>query len=154
MSQRGSKTSSRIVTMPASLPTSQLLAPPPLRLPCFGSNRASLTVGRKLKLSVLAAGCQQRAKKCCSSQSGMRNEDVQMGRIWDLLNEFTVLAGKKIQSYPGNKTCFCFFGGFFFNFLLQGVLALPAPVNFLFLLFLSCLFTSSACSTLLPVGPH
>lgn len=117
MSQRGSKTSSRIVTMPASLPTSQSLAPPPLRLPCFGSNRASLTVGRKLKLSVLAAGCQQRAKKCCSSQSGMRNEDVQMGRIWDLLSEFTVLAGKKkFKVTPATKRVFVFFGVFFFQF--------------------------------------
>lgn len=107
--------------MPASLPTSQLLAPPPLRLPCFGSNRASLTVGRKLKLSVLAAGCQQRAKKCCSSQSGMRNEDVQMGRIWDLLSEFTVLAGKKkFKVTPATKRVFVFFGVFFFQFFIAG----------------------------------
>lgn len=45
-------------------------------------------------------------KSAAPAQSGMRSEDVQMGGIWDLLSEFTVLAQRKTHSYPGNKTYF------------------------------------------------
>lgn len=114
MSQRGNKTSSRIVTMPASLPTSQLLAPPPLRPPCFGSNRASLTVGRKLKLSVLAAGCQQRAKKCCSSpvrnEKRRRPNGKNMGSVKWI---YSFSWEKKFKVTPATKRVFVFLVFFF-----------------------------------------
>lgn len=117
MSQRGCKTSSRLVTTPTSQP---LLAPPLLRQPCLWSNRASLTAGRKLKLSVLAPDCQQQAKKCCSSRVGNENLRRPNGKNMGSVNwiySFSLKKNKKNAVTPATKQ---FFVVAFFQFFIAG----------------------------------